>query len=244
MADLLGIYPFVFACVYSLVLAWVIERRERKYRVARAAPLIPAAAAFMLILFFSCTAGVACPDEMFRAHALLACVLGAYYLATERKYRRQAALKNSADDIVLDKCLEIIAREPSNIYARNRLAELYEARGDYGRAVFVMREVLALENSVQNAWRLKELEEKLAPSAPAAAVGEDTVVANCRRAASRDGCDVLSRQKLVEIYEGRRDYVRAAAVMREIAAIEPSVQNSWKLKELEEQIVSKLRDKG
>jgi len=245
-----------FGFIYAAALAWIMERPERKYHAARVEPQnvwIIAAGAFALITFFSTTVGAFYLETLFKAQLLLVCGLGVYFLVIEHKYRQMADNQYANDSAVMGKCFAIIKQEPKNIYARQKLVEIYEARGDYANAVSVMREMAGIENSVQHSWKLKELEDALAVSGKTlherAAIRkneqncaeDETVIGKCNDVIRREPDNVYARHKLVDVYEARKDYAQAAAVMREVIKFEPSVQNSWKLKELEEQSQDTVR---
>ena len=246
-------YSVVFAGIYAIAFAWVLERREKVYHLSRVesvSTVIPSTIIFAIVFLLSATLGVAHPVLMFQTHLVLVAFLILYYLLHENHCKRRAMEYYSEQEQTLRNCRALIAKDPANVFTRHKMVDIYASRDEFAKAAVIMRELLELEKSVPNEWRLKELEDAaMKPKKPSFGLGlllhtknalsdardDDADVQRCLKNIRQYPQNLALRHELAELYAVRREFSKAVVIMTELSHLDTAVQIKWRLEELKEE---------
>lgn len=55
----------------------------------------------------------------------------------------------------------MLAKDPLNAFCLEKLSEIYEEMGEYGKALEAAREAVKLDPSMKNKWRVEDLEKEI-----------------------------------------------------------------------------------
>ncbi|HBB68341.1 MAG: hypothetical protein A2X28_09220 [Elusimicrobia bacterium GWA2_56_46] len=158
------IYLLCFSCFCAGAAVWVLERRERRYRLGnyRGDGLLTAAGIFIFTylgnfaVFFTWGAG----RGLWLDLAILA-LLGAFIWGKERSYREEVEelrREQLSEAAALEAAL---IKDPANTARRERLAELYESLGDLEKALLHAEEAARMDPIQKNLWKVKTLKQEL-----------------------------------------------------------------------------------
>ena len=157
--------PFVLASVLSGVSVYAIDRIERMSQGPA-----PADHDLLRLVFRSCfliigifTYAIIASQTGSLAAVLflpviVAALLAAAYVCRAYNLRTGAHLLKMRFDREVAQCSRAIKSDPANAAAHARLSELYEEAGQLELALEHVRILLVLEPSVQNRWRLAQLQ--------------------------------------------------------------------------------------
>ena len=162
--DLLAvlIYGLLFSVGYAWAVAWILERRDRKYRQGGTSftdAFIVGAFVLLSVYITNIIVLVRWPSSAISYDLFLLAGLAAFSAYRELLYRRRdsdAARKLRAEARLLERYM---SNDPGNAAFFERASEIYEQLGEHGKAVEAARAAAELDPTVRNSWRLRELLE-------------------------------------------------------------------------------------
>jgi len=156
------IYCTVFALLWAWGLVWILERREKKYRLGSVSftDALLAGSFFLIAVYISnIVVLVRWPRAAVLYEVALVTGLAGFMFYKESYYKAQRALRLHrlrAEVRLLDFHL---AKDPANASYHERLSELHETLGNKDLALENARLAAKIEPTVGHSWRVKQLEE-------------------------------------------------------------------------------------
>lgn len=162
---LLGIvvYCTLFSLAYAWTLVWILERKDKKYRqgtVQFTDAFLSGALVIVFVYISNIVVLVRWGGAAAAYDAALAAALAGFCVYKETGYKLRAAKVAHRQRAEIRLLEYHLTRDPANAAYCERLSELYEKLGDPEKALAAARQAAKLHPDVNNAWRVKRLEEK------------------------------------------------------------------------------------
>jgi|GEM_PF-1431940 len=163
-AVLMVLLELLFAAAGAWLVMWMLERRERTYRLGSVNPamgLFWGALVFIAMFSFMWHVTARTPALALASSTIAAAALTAFLILKERSYRRE---RKESDALLRDeirRCELMSQREHDTPVWHEKLSDLHEKAGDLHAAAECAKRACALAPTPENLWRLKELEERL-----------------------------------------------------------------------------------
>jgi cytochrome c-type biogenesis protein CcmH/NrfG len=154
-------YAGAFAAAYAWALAWILERRDRKYGqgAVHSADALGAGLYVFAFVFFSNLLIVSTKPAYAALYAgALITALAGFCLYRESVYKMRARRVDHRRRAEVRLLEHHIAKDPGNASYYERLSEVYENLGDKKKALETARMAAKMDPTVRNHWRLKSLE--------------------------------------------------------------------------------------
>ncbi|MDA8132259.1 MAG: hypothetical protein M0011_12210 [Elusimicrobia bacterium] len=151
-----------FALVYSWVVVWILERREKKYGQGETAfsdTFLSGSVTLIFVYLANITVFAMRPDSALSFNILLVTGLAGFCLYRESLYKLDAR-KIKHRLLAEVRLVNIyISKDPSNAAYYGRLCDIYIKLGERREALEAARMAARLEPTERNRWKIKQLEE-------------------------------------------------------------------------------------
>ncbi len=156
------IYCTLFSLAYAWTLVWILERKDKKYRqgtVQFTDAFLPGSLIIIFVYISNIVVLVRWGSSAVLYDAALIAALAGFCAYKETRYKLRAA-KVAHRQRAEIRLLEFhLTKDPANAACFERLSEVHEKLGDRKKALAAARHAARLHPDVNNAWRVKRLEE-------------------------------------------------------------------------------------
>lgn len=155
-------YSTVFAILFSWVVVWVIERREKKYGLGTVqfSDAFLAGSVTLVFVYLANTLVFALwPLSALRFNVFLVTALAGFCLYKESAYQLDARKIRHRLRAEIRLVNIYISKDPSNTAYYGRLCDIYAKLGEKGNALEAARMACKLEPTARNRLRVEQLEE-------------------------------------------------------------------------------------
>ncbi len=155
------VYATVFALLYSWVLVWILERREKVYgqgALSFSDAFLAGSVTLILVYLANIMVLAMWPRSALSFNVGLVTALAGFCLYKESTYKleaRRIERRRRAEVRLLN---IYIAKDPSNAAYYTTLSRLYERLGEKEQALEAAKMALKLEPTARNRCRIEELE--------------------------------------------------------------------------------------
>ena len=154
------IYGTLFAVGYAWAVAWILERKDRKYRQGATSFTDAFIVGTFVLLFVYITniiVLVRWPSSAINYDLVLLAALAAFSAYKELLYRggdNSLRKRLRAEARLLERYMK---NDPGNAALFERASEIYEELGEREKAIESARAAATLDPTVRNSWRFREL---------------------------------------------------------------------------------------
>ena len=157
------LYCTLFAVGYAWAVAWIMERRDKKYRQGNTSftdAFMIGAIVLLVVYISNIIVLLRWPSSALMYDLVLLAGLGAFSGFRELLYRgrdTQSRRKLKAEARLLERYLK---KDPGNAALFERASVIYEELGERELAIEAARAAAELDPTVRNSWRFRELLEE------------------------------------------------------------------------------------